>query len=105
LGTGFRTGAGVGTGVGGMGTGMQQTPVDGSMGVPSYAGGSTGQTGTIKSMVPGTQEHRVKKTMENTTDTHGLQNRTPGTAVHDKMTTDPYGRTDRQAQVGFPPQV
>jgi len=89
------------TPMGAMGaTPMGATPMGAT---PMGATGTT--TGSNWEKVPGTQEHRMKKNMENMTDTHGEINRTPGTALHDKMTLDSYGRTDGQAQRGDPTMV
>jgi len=57
-------------------------------------------TGSAWEHVPGTRQHQAKKTVENFTDTHGQQNRTAGTALNDKLTTDSYGRTDGEAYRG-----
>jgi len=56
---------------------------------------STGEK--IKEKIPGTKEHKAKKAAEKTTDTHGEQGRTFGTAAKDTFTKDEQGRSEGQA--------
>jgi len=100
------TGTGVGhtgttgTGVGHTGTGAPLTHTGDQYGTTTGQGDiTTGTHHSLKASIPGTSEHKARKEAEHSTDTHGMEGRTVGTAAKDMVTSDTYGRSDHQAHV------